>query len=883
MNGRYRRLLKRETWAICLCLAGLWLGGSFRELMAGGFPELQPHYANPQRLRDDASLQAVAFVNESVGLAVGDRGTVLLTQDAGETWQIKDSGVECRLDDVLWINPRRAVAVGGAYDRVTGISRSVVLTSQDGGVTWRRADDQELPRLRTVALRKDRRTMVATGDWSASSLSREFESHDFGLTWKNGGELDGQSTLVAEPSASELLQWTTATKVNTPIRDACRIGQSGLCAVGDHGVITQSDDSGKTWQTKRGDARHCAVVIFAVSPTSMPWPIVGSESLEMRNRVGVLLCQHRSDREPPLPADPTAANTLDLSRQAAVMLGASGVDSLIAEGSSITAQTAIESWLSIHRPSVVVVDDSIDDATRKRLTTSAMSMGVQRIVSYSFGSGGDSMLHSNALLPSTGILHRDLWQDALLLVAPARKMPRSISIRRLYDVSGNGKRGASLSVGLRIDEGQKLSSPVKIASRRQLQIVQARLAQPEQIAKLIRSCRTGDEFATGINAILDQTGKEDQFRLAWSVLQDYGSTRASSLDLQVKMLQVIAERFESFSAGKWASLRRQSIDNGSEWRRLRSSLSSALPNAFASPSRSNDLHVAQASEIVAVSPFQSGNDRVVQAAAIAPLIVPKPRVYSQKTVGQSKSDVDLVWEFHPLVLLARDAAMNRGDENGLHATPKNGSGNLRRLLADPRASSWAKLTRSGADQRSGGSLIVAQRTHSPPKLDGILDDPFWQGHALGFAGEIRPPQVAYDDDYIYIALQFAANKMQSDDFDRQQSTTIRDHDLESIDRVELAIDIDRDLLTAMKFSVSDAGRTHDAIDGQSQFDPTWYIAVKRDDTLVNFELAIDWRDVTELPIVPGQSWLMSAKCRKAGSQQNAVMPNPSDWIRVEFR
>ncbi len=893
--------------AIVMCVCGFALVPLSPSAALASHPNVVPSYTHTADLRDDASLQAVAFADDSLGLAVGDHGTILRTIDGGATWQIQTSGIDVRLDDIVWISPRRCLAVGGTYDKVTGISRAVVVTSHDAGQTWQNVDTKDLPRLRTVAVRQDQRTLVATGDYSVSSMTREFESHDAGRTWVNGGELDGPVNTPTEPSASELRRWTTVAKINTPIRDACRIGDSDLCAVGDHGVITLSRDRGKTWQTVRGENRHCAILFFVASPATAPWPMVGNESLEMQHRSGILLCNR-----PTPTTNPVAVNAVDLARQAAAVLGASCVDSLdagdqspgdlranhsrstlsrSADADKVTA--AIESWMVIHRPSLIVIDESLDERIRQTITSMAIAWKVKRIVSYSFGNTGDSIIHCNGMVPGIGALHRDLWQDALHVVAPARTMPSTIAIRQQYDVSSSSQRGESLLAGLPIDPAQKRSTNTKTASRRQLQIVQGRLAQPKRIANLVRTSRTDKDFSIGIRSILDQTPQADQFRLAWSVLQNFQSDPRFTIPFQIAMLRVIAERFDSHSAGKWAALRLKSIEGGSEWTRLRLSLSNALASTASmarwrvdaiggssQPASSDSSAVAQASEIVAVSPFQTPESRVVQASATAPLVVPPMQRMHQKSSTQPTNDVDLLWEFHPLVLIARNAAQQRGDEAGLHAADEEDSNGLRRLSDDQRILAWTKLT---TVNRKASPAIIAKRTNTPPRLDGKLTESFWQLPALARAGEHRKPQLAYDDNYVYIAMQCPAGEIRPDDLDPKSSDRVRDHHLQTTDRLELAFDIDHDLMTQMQFAVTDSGRTHDAIDGHRQFDPTWYIATDRTPTWVTFEMAIQRRDMTELPIVPGQSWLLKAGCRKANSQRDAVMPNPDKWTRIEFR
>lgn len=109
-------------------------------------PERLPHYGASSSLREDATLRSVAFVTPETGLACGDRGTILRTVDGGTSWQLMNSGVDCPLSSVVWIDTNNAVAAGGNYDRITGISRGAVLLSQDGGQSWQRADDEELTR-----------------------------------------------------------------------------------------------------------------------------------------------------------------------------------------------------------------------------------------------------------------------------------------------------------------------------------------------------------------------------------------------------------------------------------------------------------------------------------------------------------------------------------------------------------------------------------------------------------------------------------------------------------------------------------------------------------------------------------------------------------------
>ena len=166
-------------------IPGLWGPALGAPRLWAQTPQPMPTYADAHRLREDAALRAVAFADANNGIACGERGTILRTRDGGQTWQSSESGVDCRLDDIVWVHGQRAVIVGGAYDRITGISRGVVLYSEDAGQHWQRADDRELPRLRSIRV-DDTQSLVAWGDWSHTLLTRRLVSHDGGRSWHDG-------------------------------------------------------------------------------------------------------------------------------------------------------------------------------------------------------------------------------------------------------------------------------------------------------------------------------------------------------------------------------------------------------------------------------------------------------------------------------------------------------------------------------------------------------------------------------------------------------------------------------------------------------------------------------------------------------------------------
>ncbi len=878
----------KRSWMTVLLAASLSLSLVTSTNSAAETPELTPTYADARSLREDASLRAVAFnslgasafnqqrtASNGIGIACGDRGTILASEDGGQTWVSRESRVDCRLDDVVWIDRQRVVIVGGGYDRITQISRGVVLYSDDAGRRWQRSPDAELPRLTTVRLHEDK-SLIANGDWSHSLLTRQFESHDGGRTWHSSGGFDSKPTFQRPPTSSELRKLAVATGASVPLRDACRVDDLTLCAVGDHGVVMVSRDNGKTWQGRRGENRRSAILMVADNPTSVAWSLLGSEALENRNRVSLLLQQSTGSRG-------SGILPCDLANQVTVMLGGSGADQITSEGTDTFSARQLNSqqasavgpdisrealnWIEIHRPAVLVLDQSLPTQTHDAFFQAATASGVQRIVSYSLEGAGKVALHRNAFLPNTGVLASDLDADAMQLLAPDRSAASSISLRYLYDLAAGTRRGDSVVGGMQLDRGQVFVAPAKAASRRQLQIAQARLKQFERIQDLIRKNSSPNQFSRTLASTLDQTAKEDQFRLAWSILQTTKSPDAIAGDVvfQEAALDQIASRFPATSAGRWAQLRGVTIRHSLEWKRLRSTLAAKAFNTV----------VARQAEIVPVSPFQTPHSGIAQASAIAPLVVPTPETHEMMTRAEEKVEVDLTWEFHPMVLISREAARRRSDDGGLQVAGGE-SANLKRL-AETNNSAWAQLLRA-----DGPRVTVARRATSPPNLDGAIDDACWST-ALPLAGRARHLRFAYDNDFVYVAISCPSEQLRPDSQVNSGSSTIRDNDLTKVDRMQLAIDTDRDLLTTMQLQVSDARRTRDTIDGRPHWNPTWYIASKRSDDQVAFEIAILRRDLVDLPIHTGESWYVSAAPIRAGdSPDETTLQSPDNWMRVIF-
>lgn len=119
----------------------------------------------------DVMLTAVAMASPTQGVAVGHDATILQTSDGGQTWAVKASepDLESPLLDVWFDTPEHGFAIG-AY--------GLLKETTDGGATWddRRISDDE-PHMYAAA-KTSAEAIITVGETGAM-----FRSSDAGETW----------------------------------------------------------------------------------------------------------------------------------------------------------------------------------------------------------------------------------------------------------------------------------------------------------------------------------------------------------------------------------------------------------------------------------------------------------------------------------------------------------------------------------------------------------------------------------------------------------------------------------------------------------------------------------------------------------------------------
>lgn len=163
-------------------------------------------------------------------------------------------------------------------------------------------------------------------------------------------------------------------------------------------------------------------------------------------------------------------------------------------------------------------------------------------------------------------------------------------------------------------------------------------------------------------------------------------------------------------------------------------------------------------------------------------------------------------------------------------------------------------------------LLVCKRTAARPHLDGLFSDPCWQQSAevalqdstQADVETIAPAMImlAYDDEFLYVASSCprypGAPVTTPVPTDRQH-----DADLETHERLAIALDVDRDYSTWYELQADIRGETHDRCWNDAGWDPQWYVAAQADETHWRLEIAIPWSEMVANAPQPREAWGLS--------------------------
>lgn len=136
--------------------------------------ELQNPKPTGNHLRD------ISAIDQDKAIAIGDKGTILITTDGGEKWRDKLPSLKTDLHNLFFVND----SIGWA-----GGENGLILRTLDGGKTW---DKMSLPTNEKV---NDLYAANAAEVWIAGSDENLFHTSDSGQTWRD--QIFGNSQEIA--------------------------------------------------------------------------------------------------------------------------------------------------------------------------------------------------------------------------------------------------------------------------------------------------------------------------------------------------------------------------------------------------------------------------------------------------------------------------------------------------------------------------------------------------------------------------------------------------------------------------------------------------------------------------------------------------------------
>ena len=191
---------RMAAWA----LAGIAFCGSHPSVAQGNWQQILPPGPTSNQL------SSLYFADSTTGWAVGEYGTVVKTQDGGESWRLIEIPWQNTLADVHFPTPAAGFIVG---------ENGLILKSVDGGESWTKKEIRFTNNLRRVLFRDSRQ------GWAIGEKGLILHSGDGGESWQQ---------QVSNSSAE--------------LKGIALVDDSTLCVTGKNKTLLLTHDRGASWQ-----------------------------------------------------------------------------------------------------------------------------------------------------------------------------------------------------------------------------------------------------------------------------------------------------------------------------------------------------------------------------------------------------------------------------------------------------------------------------------------------------------------------------------------------------------------------------------------------------------------------------------------------------------
>lgn len=200
---------------------------------------------NKVKVNTQVNLNGIAQPSANMAWAVGDKGTILHSKDAGATWTKQTAkGISLSLHGVSFIDNKQGWIVG---------EEGIVLHTKDGGETWTKIANPVSETLRGVQFLNDKLgyavgdgfSLLRTNDggklWSPTSFRLDLDLYGLYFTSEKNGYVIGGKGSIAATDDGALNVTTQATATDQPIHGIFFFDDEEGWAVGGNGQLLKKE------------------------------------------------------------------------------------------------------------------------------------------------------------------------------------------------------------------------------------------------------------------------------------------------------------------------------------------------------------------------------------------------------------------------------------------------------------------------------------------------------------------------------------------------------------------------------------------------------------------------------------------------------------------
>ncbi len=237
--------------------------------LIGEDPPAAPFFAGPiprtRFIADDSGLNDVCGIGQ-LAWAVGERGVILRSADAGFTWSAQLLPIECSLQSVCFLTNQIGFVAGTQFNQFERRLQGILLGTKDGGSTWTQIRSEKLPSVRQIRFFDLANGIAICSPDQPNESSQVLRTSNGGATWQlvesdikltrwsagdfltpNDGILAGDGNSYGAIVSDEVVALAEPQNTLRRIRGASisRDGKGWLA--GDGGVLLMSSNGGITW------------------------------------------------------------------------------------------------------------------------------------------------------------------------------------------------------------------------------------------------------------------------------------------------------------------------------------------------------------------------------------------------------------------------------------------------------------------------------------------------------------------------------------------------------------------------------------------------------------------------------------------------------------